>query len=365
MTGDLESLTSLVRDTQVASVERQALLVRLDRLPAPLRRPHHRRLARAALDPLLIADRGCLHELPAGRLAVSWRGEAGVNLNRVMAALGHLLTDAPAETPALGALTSLYNLPQDGPALLAAAREGADAGAPASMAPIGHPLDVATLASLEASLARADVARFARRRPVCAILPLGLSPAWDERLLDLGEIAAELAPGRSLDADPWLYRRLARTLDRRLLALLAMPGEIENAGPFGLRLSPDSVLSPEFLRFDAALPAPLRGRIVVAFTPADALGDPASFAFARDFARARGYKVLLRGVTAALTAVLVLPRLDLDLVQIQWSAALPGCTVDAGGAGLVLGHADSPVSVDWARAQGVPFAQGRAALPTA
>lgn len=364
MTGDLESLTSLVRDTQVASVERRALLVRLDRLPAPLRRPHHRRLARAALDPLLVADRGCLHELPAGRLAVSWRGEAGVNLNRVMAALGHLLADASTETPALGALTSVFNLPQDGPALLAAAREGADAGAPASVAVAGKPLDVATLAILEASLARADVARFARRRPVCTVLPLGLSPAWEERLLDLQEIAAELAPGRSLEADPWLYRRLARTLERRFLALLATTGEIDGAAPFGLRLSADSALSPEFLRFDAALPVHLRGRIVIGFTPADALSDPAAFAFARDFARARGYKVLLRGITAALTAVLVLPLLSLDLVQVEWSVGLPGCTVDAGDAQIVLGGADSPAAVDWARAEGITFAQGRAALPT-
>lgn len=373
MNPGLESLASLVRDTQSASVGRQALLIQLDRLPPPLRRPHHQRLARAALDPLLDADRGRLHELPAGRLAVSWRGEAAVNLGRAMAALGHLLLDAPAGTPPLGTLTKVFQLPQDGSALLAAAREGADLGQPPRSLPVppaaeATPLDAATLASLEAALAHADVERFARRRPICA-MPIcavaadRLSLAWEERLLDLGEIAAELAPGCSLTADPWLFRRLARTLDRRMLALLATPGMLDRAHPFSLRLGMESLVSPEFLRFDARLPRQLRGRVVVGFAPADVVADPAGFAFARDFAHARGYQVLLHGIEAMLLRVLALARLDLDLVQVGWSAAVTHLSLATGRARLVLGDADEAAALDWAQAQGIPFVQGRAALP--
>lgn len=380
MNPGLDLLASLVNETQAASVARQALLLRLDRLPAPLRRPHHRRLARAALDPLLNADRGCLHELPAGRLAVSWRGDSPASLGRVMAALGHLLLDAPDGTPPLGTLTHLFHLPQDGPALLAAATEGADPGTPDfSAVAAAEPLDAATFSRVEAGLASADVARFARRRPVCALeaalrlrLPGdriatgadGLSLAWEERVLDLGEIAAELVPGRSLTADPGLFRRLTRTLDRRMLALLAAPGALDRARPFGLRLGVESLISPAFLRFDAALPGRLRGRIVVAVAPADVLADPADFAFAREFVRARGYQVLLRGVTAELLPVLALPRLALDLLQIDWSASVPRGPVDAGGARLVVGSADAQAALEWARAYGASYVQGRAALPT-
>ena len=369
MNPGLDSLASLVRDTQSASVGRQALLIRLDRLPPPLRRAHHQRLARAALDPLLDADRGRLHELPAGRLAVSWRGEAAVNLGRVMAALGHLLLDVPAGAPSLGTLIKVFQLPQDGAALLAAAREGADLGnppRPLPMPPVAEaaPLDAAALAQLEAALLHADVERFARRRPVCAVRTEGLSLAWEERLLDLGEIAAELAPGRSLTADPWLFRRLSRTLDRRVLALLATPGILDRAQPFSLRLAAESLVSPDFLRFDARLPRRLRGQVVLSFAPADMMADPAGFAFARDFVRSRGYQVLLHGVEAMLLRVLVLPRLELDLVQVAWSAAIAGPLPETGGARLVLGTMDEEAAIGWARAQGVSFVQGRAALPT-
>ncbi len=369
MTPGLESLVSLVGDTQSASVERQALLIQLDRLPPPLRRPRHQRLARAALDPLLDADRGRLHELPAGRIAVSWRGEAAVNLGRAMAALGHLLLDGPAGTPSLGTLAKVFQLPQDGPALLEAARVGADLGKPTHAPPSppeaeAVPLDAMALAQIEAALAHADVERFARRRPVCAFGASGLSLAWEERLLDLGEIAAELAPGRSLAADPGLFRRLTRTLDRRMLALLATRGLLDRAHPFCLRLGVESLVSREFLRFDAGLHRPLRGQVVVSLAPADVLADPAGFAFARDFVRARGYQVLLRGVEATLLRVLALQRLELDLVQAAWSAAVLGPLPEMGRARLVLGNVDAEAALGWAREQGIPFVEGRAAQPT-
>ncbi len=369
MTPGLDSLVSLVRDTHSASVERQALLIRLDRLPPPLRRPRHQRLARAALDPLLDADRGRLHELPAGRVAVSWRGDAAVSLNRVMAALGHLLLDGPAGTPSLGTLTKVFQLPQDGPALLEAAREGTTLGRPTYSPPSppaakAAPLDATTLEHVEAALANADVERFARRRPVCAVETSGLSLAWEERLLDLGEIAAELAPGRSLTADPWLFRRLTRTLDRRMLALLATPGILDRARPFSLRLGADSLVSREFVRFDAGLPRQLRGQVIVSVAPIDVVSDLAGFAFARDFVRARGYQVLLRGVEAMLLQLLALPRLELDLVQVAWAAAVSEFLPERGGTRLVLGNVDEEAALGWARAQGIPFVEGRAAQPT-
>ena len=369
MTPGFESLASLVQDTRLARVSRQALLVRLDQLPAPMQRPHHRRLAREALFPLLDADRGRLHELPAGRLAVSWRGEAASNLRRVMEALDHLLAEAPARAPRLDTLARLFRLPEDGPALLAAACVG-EATDRASRAPAATvPLDAATAGRVEADLAQADVERFTRRRPVCALGAEGLSLAWEERTLDPDEIAAELAPGRSLTANPHLFRRLARTLDRRLLALLGTAGILDRARPFGLRLGPESLVSPEFLRFDASLPGRLRGQVVIGFTPGDAIANPADFAFARDLARARGYKVLLRVVEADALPLLALSRMELDLIQVAWSptaTAMAAVTeLDTGGASLVVEAVDTGEALDWAQARRIPFVQGLAAPPKA
>ena len=53
----LGGLDVLVRDCVSSGVPRRALLLRMDLLPRSLSRPHHLRLARAALDPLTGADR--------------------------------------------------------------------------------------------------------------------------------------------------------------------------------------------------------------------------------------------------------------------------------------------------------------------
>jgi hypothetical protein len=175
-----------------------------------------------------------------------------------------------------------------------------------------------------------------------------------------------MVPGRALRGDAWLFRRLTRTLDRRLLALLCAPGELVGAGPFSLDLNVASLLGPEFLRFDTALPSGLRGEIVVNLRPTDILADPAAFLFARDFIRARGYRVALAGIDAAGLPLLPLPSLRLDLLLLRWSAAL----ADRDPAlpephRIVLCHADEPAALEWGKARGVSLYQGRHAVPVA
>lgn len=84
----LERLVSLVRDCQRSGVTRQVLLVRADRLPPELSRPHHLRLAEDALLPLLGASRAMLFQLPGPQFAVTWRGEAEQALLEVLRGWG-------------------------------------------------------------------------------------------------------------------------------------------------------------------------------------------------------------------------------------------------------------------------------------
>ena len=178
-----------------------------------------------------------------------------------------------------------------------------------------------------------------------------------------------LAPERDLRADRWLYRRLTRTIDRRMLALLAVPEEVRTAGPFGLDLNVASILSPAFLRFDAGLPAALRGQPVLGLSPEDVIADPSSFLFARDFARARGYRLMLRGITAGLLDAFPLRRTGLDLLQLCWSPELARLERSAAlpePARIVLTGADDAEALGWGREHGIALYQGTAVvLPSA
>ncbi len=362
------SLTTLVRDCAASGAARQVALFRSDHLARHLSRPHHQRLARAALEPLLRTDRAIWHELPGGAVAVSWRGDATRQLATARAQLRHLLAGATPETLVLDDLLHVFALPASGAALLRLI--GVADGTPeaAQHAAPGSVLEAASLAVLERHLATVDVARFARRTPIFRATGEAAAVAWEKRFLSVTELAATLMPGASMTAVPWLYRRLTRAMDQRVLALLTDPAELAQAGPFSLDLNVASILSPEFLRFDAALPPGLRGRVTLNLAPEDLAADVPAFSFARDFARVRGYRLLLRAITHDMLDLWRLDRLAIDLVELHWDPALAGVRLDTirvGGADWVLAHADCVAALAWGQAQGVGLFQGHGLRVTA
>ena len=368
-TAGRDALRDLIGQSEASGAVRRAVLLHTDRLPPPLARPHHILLARQAVRSLAAADHARCYELPRGRLAIVWRGAAEAELALVRTALGHLLSGQPyGQAPAIGELLTLYDLP----AQAAFLREALDdRPEPASIPVLGiPPIDVKLLTRLEAGLAQAELSHFVRWRPVMALPagdtgPVWEKRAWEERVFAVDQLATVLCPGRDLKGDPWLFRRLTRTLDRRMLAMLATPRELRGRGTFAINLNVASIVSPEFLHFDEALPVALRGHVVVNLRAADILSDPASFAFARDFALARCYRLALAGATQGVLGFLDLAAAGISVVKLACqsvdrssfhkllSALRPEIAV-------VLTGLDSAADVDWATREGVRLGQGRA-----
>jgi hypothetical protein len=368
---DAHRLAGVARDCEVAGIARRCLLLRLSILPHDLRKPHHLRLMCDALDPLLSADRAQRFVLPNDDIAVVWRGAAEAMLAASRHAIARMFADAGSAMPAPETLWQPFDLPSDAQALQRLVADSLSDG-PLSDGPVrevrpGEPLDAPALAALETALTQANVARFARRRIVCSAGTEGrFQPGWEARYLAAEDICAELADGRGAHGEPWLYRRLARTLERRLLALVAANQELRTAGPFGLDLGVTSVLGADFLRFDAALPMSLRGQITLAFEPADILADLSAFRFARDFAHGRGYRLVLRLADCVLLPVVPVERLGLDLVEIVWSRAamaLPPDLLDREAGRTILSGADTAEAVAWGWAHGIAWFEGLAVTP--
>jgi hypothetical protein len=313
------------------------------------------------------ADRVQLFELPGRDMVLIWRGPADQALSSVRAEIAHLFDD-DQQTAAQSGLWHEFHLPDETDELLAII---ADILVPKKVIAASHVatsmLDTLALAGMEAALSRADVAPFARRRDICRRLPDGtFQRNWEKRYLSVEDITQSLAPGHAARFDPWLFRRLTRTLDRRMLVLLSSPGEMRDAGPFAINLNVASILAPEFLRLDEALPGNLRGHVVLDLAPADIMSDPAAFIFARDFAQSRGYRLMLRNVTADLLPVFQLGRIGIDLMELRWSDALGEIGADAvlvDAANMVLSHADMPAAIAWGEAHNIHLYQGAMAAP--
>ena len=359
--GALERLTTLVRSCMSSGAARNVLVLRIDRLPVALSRPHHLRLADTALKPLLLASRAELFHLPGPRWAVAWRGDSEDALLQVVDRLDHLLEGSAITLPELAVL---YELPEQADLLLEAL--GGDGPALPEVPDTAFPpLDPALLTLLEASLAQADVTRFARRRSIWYLDGQKTALTWEERTLSVRELADGLVPGHDLTAEPWLFRRLTRTLDRRMLALLASPGELHGAGPFAVELNVASLVGPEFLRFDANLPPGLRGQVIISLLPADVVGDARAFSFASAFVRSRDYRLMLRDATPELLAVLAPVAPEFDYLQLPWLDESPPLAATLGRYGspdqVVLTGCATRKAIAWGREVGIRHFCGPAA----
>ncbi|HEX3349907.1 MAG TPA: hypothetical protein VHS58_17590 [Acetobacteraceae bacterium] len=366
--GDADELARLTRDCAASGVGRRVLWVRVSQLPSVVSRPHRRAQLRAALDPLVAADRGRLFVMPNGDFAVAWRGEAVRALETVSARAAQLLAGA-ADSEDVAGFFRLLELPDEAAAVVDAIAESSFAPdeSPQDAGPPRLPVDTAALAGFEQALIRVDVSGFTRRRPILTRLGDGsFEPRWEKRYISVTDLMAALAPDRAADANTWLFRRMTRTLDLRMLTMLATTRELHHAGPFSLDINIASILSAEFLRFDAALPPGLRGHVILEISPADMLADPVDALFARTFVHARGYRLLLRGLTAGLLPVFTGGSEFADLLALRWSDGLKPFDAAALGtdpARIVLTHAPA-AGMAWARSCGIRlFEQPRVPAP--
>jgi hypothetical protein len=231
------ALADLLRKTELAGTQRRALLLHTDRLPPALARPHHQRLARDAIAGLASADRAQHFELSRGRVVIVWRHRGGRELDIAMAALEHLLSDLPdGQVFPPGQLVTLYDLPEQAEWLLDEIRDKGEPSAGATPE-AALPLDLTALVRLEHSLAQAEISRFIRWRPVFRIVGGAPLPAWEERYIAAHEIGENLCPDYRIKANRWLFNRLTRSFDRRMLAILSGPQELRDSGPFALNLN--------------------------------------------------------------------------------------------------------------------------------
>jgi hypothetical protein len=358
-----EALRDLLRRTELAGAQRRALLLHTDRLPAAIGKTHHQRLARAALSGLAQADRAQHFELSRGRVAIVWRNRGGQELESTLAALAHLMADLPAgNAVAPGELVSLFDLPDQAPWLLDELAEPAGAatnGAP----PPSRVIDTAILSRLEATLAHADLSRFMRWRKVLSLEGAAPALAWEERYIAARDLAANLCPEYRIKAEGWLFQRLTRSFDRRMLTLAATGSALGNSAACALHMNVASILSPEFLRFDESLPAAMRGNITLNLLAADILADPATFLFARNFSRGRGYKLLLRAASPTLLQMLNLDAAAFDFIQLHFTpqlAADPAAIFKTLPLSTkpVLTGLQSPGELDWAKAHNFMLIRG-------
>jgi hypothetical protein len=358
-------LATLVRESVSADAAREVLHLRLAALAPALRRPHHRRLLRDALDTALAASRANIFDLPNGDVVAVARVPAPA-LEQAQAALLRSLDAASA------AAVRRLRLPEEAAQLLSAAAESlgmepAEATGDAGGAVAATPLGSAELAAAERALAAADLEPVTLAQSVCRLDPEGGAPepVWEDRRIAWSALGAVVLPGRDLQSAPGLMRRLGRMAEGRILIEMARPAAQLAWRPVGLPLAPATLDGGIFARFAEALPAGRRAEVIIGLRPAEVFADPRAVVRLAPALHQRGFRLALDDVTPALIALLPPERLGLDLVRLRWSADLPSAVPEAvrrllraASDRVVLAGVDRPAAIAWGWEAGIRLFQG-------
>lgn len=329
----------------VARLERHragriACEIHLSQLRPYHQRPHHLRIARKTLDPLVRKFDAGIFELHNNDIVVIAKDATVAEIDDCVLQIRYLFSEDPLFTGAQDAdgrgmpdearFCTWYDLAKDFAALTARVRALDDARRVATDAAVARPvggieIGPIQLEQIERAIEHADLANILRRQDVCAIIP-GMRPEkiYHELYFSMYYLAQTLLPGHNITADEFLFRHLTRVLDRRMLALMARREMLPMLKGAALNLNVRSVTAPEFMEFDKSTNLQDRGSLAIELPALDVIGDPGEYLFARDFLKERGYKIIIDCLHPLGLPLIDRDWLSFDFIKLAYQPSLVG-----------------------------------------
>jgi hypothetical protein len=365
---------------------RRALHLHLSRLKLHNRRDHHLRIAINTFETNVKSLEGQIYRLANQDIVFIYKSVDPALIDEAVMRVRYLFTDDPlAEVPEIDAgidpFVSYYDVDRDFQKLLELVRGFHDEAQKRQrrLAAIGGtepaekpPINPHKLGELIDTIISADLSNLMRRQAIYALLSdQAPQPLFRELFISIADLQKQVLPNFNILANRWLFQYLTETLDKRMLALLMRNDDPAIANSFSVNLNVSTILSQEFLAFDNSLKSGARGTIVLELQMLDIYADIATFTFARDFARERGYRLCLDGVTELTLAHVDRERLGIDLVKLQWAPGLAderrhearqrlkGFVDQAGKSRVIMCHVDSEDAIRFGHSVGIAMYQGR------
>jgi EAL domain-containing protein (putative c-di-GMP-specific phosphodiesterase class I) len=139
-------------------------------------------------------------------------------------------------------------------------------------------------------------------------------------------------------------------------------------GEISVNLNISTLLSPEFMAFDDAVIASMRGSIVIELQKVDIFSDLNDYMFARDFAKERGYRICIDGLTHETLPFVDREKLGADMVKLIWNSDIidnvgpkraKRLIKRAGASKVIFCRCDEEAAVEFGQEIGVNMFQGR------
>ncbi|MEK9678338.1 MAG: hypothetical protein VW169_08115 [Rhodospirillaceae bacterium] len=366
---------------------RRAVHVHVSRLEAQNRREHHVRLAADTFDYLVKMQLGQIFILKNSDIYFVYKGEAQEDVETAILKLRFLFSDDPMlvkeNEESNQNFRTFFNVERDYDKMLGQVRSMIHAeeereekehseksgGATDALKPKGEALSPRVLGRVIQALQSADMTNMVRRQFICGLIGKATpQPLFSELFISIPDLRETLMPGVDLGVSKWLFNYLTETLDRRMLAMLGRSSDQPITGEISVNLNVSTLLSPEFMVFDDSITAAMRGSVVVELQKVDIFSDVNAFFFAREFAKDRGYRICIDGLTHETTHFINREKLGADLIKLVWQKELNKDVGEGkvkrmlkslGTSRVILCRCDDEQSVDFGHEVGISMFQGR------
>ena len=365
---------------------RRAVHVHLSRLHPSRRREHHIRIASSSFDSILKRYDGQVFVLSNGDLIFVVANASVGDVNEVVEKLQEMFYEDPLvhDIGAEGSssrFVTWYNLQREFETFsrlcdhLAQERirnDKLNAKWTADEDLIDTVIRPKHLTDAISRLETMDILPLIHRQTICLLSPgEPVRTVFSELYVSMAELSRQLLPDVEITTNRWLLQFLTEMLDVRMLQLISSDGVPDLDGPFSLNINISSMLSNSFLEFDSALRNRAPGTVILEIQKIDLFSDMASFIFARDFARERGYRVCLDGLSHLTFPFIDRSRLGADLVKVIWSpdmaqeradglrTTLKDLVMKRDPGRVILCRCDSREAIEWGSSVGIRLFQGR------
>lgn len=372
---------------------RRAVHVRLSQLSPGNRLEHHIRIVMNTFEPLLRRFNGQIFRLWNNDIIVGVKGAEIADIDDYVIRLRFLFSEDPLlllDEHSEQQFCNWYDMETGHPAFVALAQTFSAAATKhhRKMAAAIHadkpntkqnatpqdglsPLTPVLLDRFERALHGADLSPMIERQMIFAIPEKGKSrPVLCEHFVSIRALQQKILPGVDCLGDRWLFQRLCQKLDVRMLAALPEISQKVTV-PITININISTILSPEFLKFDAAIRKITQQTMILEVQSIDLFADMGAYIFARDFAHERGYGMALDGLNPLTFPFMDRAKLKLDFEKIIWSPEISGdfnpqrretliqAIKQADPSRIILCRCDNQDAIDFGRQVGISLFQGR------
>jgi len=194
-------------------------------------------------------------------------------------------------------------------------------------------------------------------------------PIFVEYYVSVVDIKENLLPNYDMYADKWLFQRLTRAFDAKLMQIL--PGKDQIGGQvISININVETVLTPEFDKFIAQFKQKNNQPLILEMGLFDVISDIEKYYAAREKLTQLGCRISLDAIDIQALTVLDRELMAVDFLKIHWKPENKKFTAGAmkdkiisaiaaqGKMRIILCHCDSETAFQFGKSVGIHMYQG-------